>query len=344
MTVSLYHLGWHSGSPGRKGSCKSWQSLAHLPVGAVWAQPGVSARLSAAPISTAPHPRAPAASGETRTGGATPVQGLNQHRLTARCQTLSSLSDRVSWSRQTPAGSDRDSCRGRCQPPRLPLGRAARAGAQPGHRQRPARGGDTGTSISSTGSSIHLQHGDIHPSAARGHPSICNTGTSISSMVTRPGEPALPGDLINDCGAAVCGTNIQLRVAHRVDLALLLAGVTSTMKYSSRYHRSKSDDKSKGVLEGNFCVFLHYEWQFHWAGKYIWIPVRNTFIQSSRKQSEVNTTCNVIYVCYLHEFSGLIPHHIPLKLCYEDEVIPFRFLSNVPDRQILACQQSYQSK
>lgn len=48
----------------------------------------------------------------------------------------------------------------------------------------------------------------------------------------------------------------SLRVAHRVYSALLLAEVTSTMKYSSRYHHSKSDDKSKGFFWRQFyCIF-----------------------------------------------------------------------------------------
>lgn len=44
----------------------------------------------------------------------------------------------------------------------------------------------------------------------------------------------------------------SLRVAHRVYSALLLAEVISTMKYSSRYHHSKSDDKSKGCFWRQF--------------------------------------------------------------------------------------------
>lgn len=60
----------------------------------------------------------------------------------------------------------------------------------------------------------------------------------------------------------------SLGAAHRVYSALLLAEVISTMKYSSRYHHSKSDDKSKGVFfGGDFSVFLHSERQFHCAGK-----------------------------------------------------------------------------
>lgn len=93
----------------------------------------------------------------------------------------------------------------------------------------------------------------------------------------------------------------RLRVACRVYSALLLAGVTSTMKYSSRYHHSNSDDKSKGFFGENFSVFLYGEQQFHCAIKWIWILVRNIFSQSRRKQSAVNTTCNVVYACYPQE-------------------------------------------
>lgn len=147
--------------------------------------------------STAPLLRAAAAAGETETGGGPSVRVLHQHGLRGRCHTPSSLSDRVNWGRQTPARSDRECCRGRCQPPRCPRGRAARAGGQPGPSTAPCPGRGT------RGHRLHL--GDI----------VCISGTSsaarasICSSGARPGEPALPRDLINDC-AAVCGADMQL--------------------------------------------------------------------------------------------------------------------------------------
>lgn len=240
--------------------------------------------------------RAPAAPGETDPGGARQSQRSASTGSLLAVSRLQRLWQAVSVSADP--GQRSAGAAGRCQPRgAVPPGRA-RSSALPGN--------GTGTGSGDRGRSAALFHGRVSQPC-----------TDTSLMTVGP------------CAVQTAG----LRMARRVYSALLLPGVTSTMKYSSRYHRSKSDDKSKGFFEGNFCVFLRCEWQFHWVGKYIWILVWNTSIQSSGKQSEVNTTCNVIYVCYLHEFSGLIPHYILLKLCYEDEVIPFQFLNNVPDRQ-----------
>lgn len=153
---------------------------------------------------------------------------FNQHKLILRGQMHSKISDRVNSSQQT-SGQIRYCVLG------LPGASASSSTALSSHGWRKARSRHAACVNTIASALTNLTEMQAQ-STADLYGWVSQPCTDMLLMTVEP------------CAERTS----SLRVAHRVYSALLLAEVTSTMKYSSRYHHSKSDDKSKGFFWRQF--------------------------------------------------------------------------------------------
>lgn len=219
--------------PGRKGRRKSWKGLARFTVGMISGSKPRLVRLPRTPTlprapqgSPAPPQQAqlPGPSDETKTTEGTRVRAFNQHELISHGQILSKISDRVDSSQET-SGQIRYGVLG------LPGAGASSSAALSSHGWQGAR--------SRHAACVNT----IAPALANLTEMQAWSTADLYGWVSQPCTEMLLMT-VEPCAERTS----SLRAARRVYSALLLAEVTSTMKYSSRYHHSKRDDKSKGFF------------------------------------------------------------------------------------------------